>query len=90
MGGGISIQMRFDADFPTLCIGLIMADKALKTLWDNILQGGGKIMDNCPVQKIVPKQNSVQVVLKDGTVLAAKSLVVCAGAWTNPILEPLK
>ena len=35
--------------------GLIMADKALKTLWDNIQQRGGKIMDNCPVKKIVPQ-----------------------------------
>ena len=70
--------------------GLIMADKALKTLWDNIQQRGGKIMDNCPVKKIVPQQNSVKVVLQNGVELIAKSLVVCAGAWTNPILGPLK
>jgi len=69
--------------------GLIMADKALKTLWDNIQQRGGKIMDNCPVKKIVPQQNSVKVVLQNGVELIAKSLVVCAGAWTNPILGPL-
>ena len=69
--------------------GLIMADKALKTLWENILAQGVQIKDNCPVKKIIPMTSSVQVVLVDGTILVAKSLVVCAGAWTNRILEPL-
>ena len=46
-------------------------------------------MDNCKVRNIRPTTDSVQVILYNGSILEAKSLVVCAGAWTNQILESL-
>ena len=52
---------------------------------------GGLIMDNCPIDQIVPEsQNSVRVDLKNGKTLISRSLVICAGPWTNKLLEPLK
>ena len=46
-------------------------------------------MDNCKVKNIIPKKNYVQVHFYNGMILESKSLVICAGAWTNQILEPL-
>ena len=52
---------------------------------------GGLIMDNCPIDQIVPEsQSSVRVDLKTGRTVFSRSLVICAGPWTNKLLEPLK
>ena len=51
---------------------------------------GGKIVDNCPIDKIYPENsNSVSVKLANGQIFQSKSLVICAGPWTNKLLEPL-
>ena len=52
---------------------------------------GGLIMDNCPIDQIIPEsQSSVRVDLKNGKTLISRSLVICAGPWTNKLLEALK
>ena len=52
---------------------------------------GGKIIDNCPIDKIYPESSkSVRVKLANGQIIQSKSLVICAGPWTNKVLEPLR
>ena len=51
---------------------------------------GGKLIDNCPVKKIIPiDENSVKIQLLNGSELKSKSLVVCAGPWTSKFMDPL-
>lgn len=69
--------------------GILMADKALKLLWSNYQKHGGKILDNCTVEQVIPQKNKVQLVLGNGSKIEAKSVVVCAGPWTSRIMEPL-
>lgn len=70
--------------------GIIMADKALKTVWSSFEKHGGQIIDNAPVKEIsVQNSSCVKIRLKDGTTLESKSVVVCAGPWTNKLMEPL-
>ena len=70
--------------------GVLMADKCLKTVWAAFQKSGGVIFDNSPVQEIVPfGTDLVKVHLVDGKIFNAKSVVICAGPWTNKILQPL-
>ena len=70
--------------------GVLMADKALKTLWTQFVKNGGTIIDNSPVKEIVPMEtDKIKIHLIDGKVLSTKSVVICAGPWTNKLTEPL-
>ena len=54
------------------------------------MKHGGKLIDNCPVKKIIPiDENSVKIQLLNGSELKSKSLVVCAGPWTSKFMDPL-
>ena len=50
---------------------------------------GGTIFDNCQVKEILPFKDSAKVILESGVTLSSKSVVICAGPWTNRLLEPL-
>jgi glycine/D-amino acid oxidase-like deaminating enzyme len=50
---------------------------------------GGTIIDNCLVEKIVPFGDRTKIFLDSSRVLTSKAVVVCAGPWTNRLLEPL-
>ena len=69
--------------------GVLMADKALKTIWGLFKKSGGTLFDNCLVNKITPYGDITKIFLEDGKVLTSKSVVICAGSWTNNLLEPL-
>ena len=54
-------------------------------------QHGGTILDNSPITEIIPlSKKSVQVKLQNGKIIQSKYLVICAGPWTNKLLQPLK
>ena len=69
--------------------GVLMADKALKSVWKLFQKLGGTLFDNCVVKKITPNGNETKISLDSGQVLTCKSVVICAGPWTNRLLEPL-
>ena len=69
--------------------GVLMADKALKSVWKLFQKSGGTLFDNCVVKKIIPNETDTKVLLDSGQVLTSKSVVICAGPWTNRLLEPL-
>ena len=70
--------------------GVLMADKALKTVWQTFQKEGGQILDNSPVKKIIPdSESSTRVILSDDRTIVTRYLVVCAGPWTNRLLDPL-
>ena len=69
--------------------GVLMADKALKSVWKLFQKLGGTLFDNCVVEKITPNGNETKISLDSGQVLTCKSVVICAGPWTNRLLEPL-
>jgi len=69
--------------------GVLMADKALKTVWSLFQNSGGTIIDNCLVEKVVPFGDRTKIFLDSGRALTSKAVVICAGPWTNRLLEPL-
>lgn len=70
--------------------GVLMADKALKTVWNQFQKCGGTLFDNCPVKEVLPfGRNQVKIQLDNGQTITSKSVVICAGPWTNRITEPL-
>ena len=47
-------------------------------------------MDNCPVKKIiVDSESNTRIILSEDRTVVTKYLVICAGPWTNRLLEPL-
>ena len=47
-------------------------------------------MDNCPVKKILAdSSDEVRLILSDDRTVVTKYLVICAGAWTNRLLDPI-
>ena len=59
--------------------GVLMADKALKSVWKLFQKLGGTLFDNCVVEKITPNGNETKISLDSGQVLTCKSVVICAG-----------
>jgi sarcosine oxidase len=53
------------------------------------VEQGAELRDRAPVAAIEPVAGEVEVVLEDGTRLAAGHVVVAADAWTNDLLSPL-
>ena len=54
------------------------------------MKSGGNLRDNCPVKQIFPIDESmVKIELLDGSEVMTKSLVVCAGPWTNKLMNPI-
>ena len=57
---------------------------------NTFIKRGGNLRDNCPVKQIFPMDETmVKIELLDGSVVKTKSLVVCAGPWTNKLMNPL-
>ncbi len=70
--------------------GIIMADKALSAARAAAAARGCSVLDGFPVEKIVPRgAGAVDVVGGGGRTLSARGVVICAGAWTNKLLEPI-
>ena len=47
-------------------------------------------MDNCPGKKILAdSSDEVRLILSDDRTVVTKYLVICAGAWTNRLLDPI-
>ena len=69
--------------------GVLLADKCLEHVWKSYQKLGGVLLDNHPVKSLKPFGNGVKIELIDGTAFHSKSCVICAGPWTNQILEPL-
>ena len=58
------------------------------------LKNGCVVKDNFPVTRITPTKDFVVVTGRDAkstqeTSLSASSVIVCAGPWTNRIMDPL-
>ena len=64
--------------------GILYARKALKVMQDIFLSHGGTLLDRQKVVGIVPGR-IVKVETNKGSFLC-KSLVICAGPWTNNVL----
>ena len=57
---------------------------------DNFQKRGGSLIDNCQIKEIVPEgPEKIKLILQNGNILNAKSIVVCAGPWTSRLLEPI-
>ena len=57
---------------------------------NTFIKRGGNLRDNCPVKQIFPMDETmVKIELLDGSVVKTKSLVICAGPWTNKLMNPL-
>lgn len=52
------------------------------------MRHGCTVVDNFPVKSISPLADFV-VVSGESKSFSAKSVVVCAGPWTNRLLEPI-
>ncbi len=71
--------------------GVIMADKALQAARRAAVDTGRcAVMDGFKVLKVeVGGDNSVTVVGEGGKVVRAKGVVLCAGPWTQRLIQPL-
>ena len=57
---------------------------------NNFQKHGGSLIDNCTIKEIVPEgPEKIKLILQNGNILNAKSIVICAGPWTSRLLEPL-
>ena len=81
-----------------MCNILIFSRKSEYFRWNSeflffqniFLKSGGNLRDNCPVKQIFPVDESmVKIELLDGSEVMTKSLVVCAGPWTNKLMNPI-
>ncbi|GIY28904.1 peroxisomal sarcosine oxidase [Caerostris darwini] len=69
--------------------GILRAQKAVLAIQALFRERGGDQWDNCQVLKIEPVDDaSVKLFLEPQKVVTAKSVVVCAGAWTQKLLSP--
>ncbi|GIY11965.1 peroxisomal sarcosine oxidase [Caerostris extrusa] len=69
--------------------GILRAQKAVLAVQALFRERGGDQWDNCQVLKIEPVDDeSVKLFLEPQKVVTAKSVVVCAGAWTQKLLSP--
>ena len=48
--------------------GVLMADKALKTIWTLFRKSGGTLFDNCLVKNILSHGDFTKILLDDGKV----------------------
>ncbi|MCB1948197.1 MAG: glycine oxidase ThiO [Burkholderiales bacterium] len=67
-------------------IAQIRPPKLLQALHQRVIQLGGKIIENCTVQHLIVKQNSVQTLQTSSGQFAANHYVITAGAWSAKIL----
>jgi sarcosine oxidase len=68
--------------------GIVPAGPATATLQRLARAHGATLRDRTPVRAIEPADGEVAVVTEEGVVRCG-SVVVCADAWTNRLLEPL-
>ncbi|CAL1278285.1 unnamed protein product, partial [Larinioides sclopetarius] len=69
--------------------GILLAQKAVLAIQALFRERGGTQWDNSPVQKIEPiGEEEVKLHVDFQRVVKAKSVVVCAGAWTPKLLSP--
>jgi glycine/D-amino acid oxidase-like deaminating enzyme len=50
---------------------------------------GADVLDGTPIRLLRPRGNRVEAVVKDGSPVAARSLLICVGPATQAFLEPL-
>jgi monomeric sarcosine oxidase len=62
---------------------------AIEALLGAAGRGGAQVRFSTPVAAIRPTAQGVDVVLADGEQLAARQVVVAAGAWVQPLLDGL-
>ncbi|XP_035212538.1 peroxisomal sarcosine oxidase-like [Stegodyphus dumicola] len=67
--------------------GVVLAHKALLAVQDLFRQQGGTLWDNCQVYQIILEGDKVKVKSAKGDVIV-RSVVVCAGSWTQKLLTP--
>jgi sarcosine oxidase len=68
--------------------GIVPAGPATALLQRLAIDHGASLLDRTPVVSIEPSGGEVVIETDDGTVRCG-SVVVCADAWTNRLLEPL-
>jgi sarcosine oxidase len=68
--------------------GIVPARRATSALHDLATREGARLRPNIAVRELRPHAGEVDVVTDRGTVRCG-SVVVCADAWTNRLLEPL-
>jgi sarcosine oxidase len=68
--------------------GIVPAHRATSTLHDLASRAGARLHPHTAVRALRPRAGEVDVVTDRGTVRCG-SVVVCADAWTNRLLEPL-
>merc|ERR1740128_109375 len=81
------------ADTATGCFdpsgGVILADKALKSV-QNVCEGlGVDIHDGDGIQDVTSTQDSVHITTTSGVRHSAESCVICAGPWAGSLLQKL-
>jgi sarcosine oxidase len=68
--------------------GVLAAARALEALASAARSRGAELRENRPVRSLAPDDEGVTVAT-DGGEIRARRVVVAAGAWAKPLLEPL-
>ncbi|SER42595.1 glycine oxidase [Nitrosomonas sp. Nm51] len=67
-------------------IAQIRTPRLLQALRQRVIQLGGEIIENCTVQRLIVKRNSVSTLETSSGQFAADHYVIAAGAWSAKIL----
>jgi len=70
-------------------IAQVRNPRLLKSLKQDLLQRGVKIIENCAIEKVTIKDNRITEIASHTETLAVKQLVVSAGAWTGSLWAQL-
>lgn len=63
--------------------------RLLKSLRQDLIQRGVKIVENCQIEKLILDNNRVTAIAGQSEVLAVNQLVISAGAWTADLWAQL-
>ncbi|SHE20841.1 glycine oxidase ThiO [methanotrophic endosymbiont of Bathymodiolus puteoserpentis (Logatchev)] len=70
-------------------IAQVRNPRLLKSLKQDLLQRGVKIIENCAIEKMTIKDNRIIKIASQTKILAVKQLVISAGAWTGKLWTQL-
>ncbi|MDF1584624.1 MAG: glycine oxidase ThiO [Methyloprofundus sp.] len=70
-------------------IAQVRNPRLLKSLKQDLLQRGVKIIEHCAIEKVTIKENRIIEIASHTKTLSVKQLVISAGAWTGSLWQQL-
>ena len=69
--------------------GVLDPERCVAAMLRRARARGAHLQTDCAVRSVEPRRHGVRLHLDDGTAIAARAAVVCAGPWTSSLLPDL-